>query len=142
MRLSLEMVFTAYTSFNLIDLAGARGQLKQRGAVERVLVLNWRGIVHTSGLLIFTNYVYLIYALTNSKSGIAWLILLHGFLDNRNARVAATAKWYQCVLHLGANTPQCESLARGIININVIWSAEIVLALVGLKTFVLETSRK
>jgi hypothetical protein len=142
MTLGLEMVFTAYASFNLIDLAGARGQLKQRGAVKRVLVLNWRGIVHTAGLLIFSNYVCLICALTDSKSGIAWLILLNGFLDDRNARVAATAKWYQCVLQLGAKTPQCESLAHGIININVIWSAEIVLALVGLKAFVIETSRK
>jgi hypothetical protein len=142
MMLGLEMVLTSYASSNLIDLAGARGQLKQRGAVKRVLVLNWRGIVHTTGLLIFTNYVYLICALTDNKSGIAWLILLNGLLDDRNARVAATAKWYQCVLQLGASTPRCESLAHGIINLNIVWSAEIVLALMGLKAFVIEASRK
>jgi hypothetical protein len=136
------MVLTVYASSNSIDLAGARGQLRQRGAVKRVLVLNWRGIVHTAGLLIFTNYVKLIYALTDSKSGIAWLILLNGVLEDRNARVAATAKWYQCVLQLGANTSQCESLAHGIVNLNIVWSAEIILGLMGLKTFVIETSRR
>jgi hypothetical protein len=42
-----------------LELAGAQGHLRQKGAVRKVMLLNWRGIVHTTLTMIITNYVFL-----------------------------------------------------------------------------------
>jgi len=39
------------------ELAGAQGRVRQRSAVKKVLLLNWRGIVHTTMTMVLTNYV-------------------------------------------------------------------------------------
>jgi len=43
---------------NSSDLAGSSGQIRQRGALKQVLILNWRGIFHTTVLMVFTNTVH------------------------------------------------------------------------------------
>lgn len=42
------------------ELAGAQGRARQRSAVQKVLLLNWRGIVHTTLTMILTNYVLIV----------------------------------------------------------------------------------
>jgi hypothetical protein len=55
--LNLELV-PHYTFVADSDLAGKRGEAKKSHAVRRVMLLNWRGIAHTAGLLVATNTVY------------------------------------------------------------------------------------
>jgi len=49
---------TPHCHSNSSDLAGSSGQIRQRGALKQVLILNWRGILHTTVLMVFTNTVY------------------------------------------------------------------------------------
>jgi hypothetical protein len=42
-----------------LELAGTQGALRQKGAVRKVILLNWRGIVHSTMTIIITNYVFL-----------------------------------------------------------------------------------
>jgi len=58
------------------------------------------------------------------------------------ARIADVGIWYECALKLGAHSPQCESLAGNIVNLGRIWSAELIMTLPGVLTFLLEISSR
>jgi hypothetical protein len=49
-----------------LELAGTQGASRQKGAVRKVILLNWRGIIHSTMTMIITNYVYpvIVFALT------------------------------------------------------------------------------
>ena len=51
-----------------LELAGAQGHLRQKGAVRKVILLNWRGIVHTTLTMIITNYVFLLMPFRTNSS--------------------------------------------------------------------------
>ena len=53
----------------------------------------------------------------------------------------AVANWFQCVLASGS-TEKCEVFATKIVNLQVIWIAELLLSLLGIKLFIFEASRK
>jgi hypothetical protein len=53
-----------------------------------------------------------------------------------------TLIWYQCVLQLGPSATRCQALAGNIINLKLIWSAELIMALLGFKTFLIEASSR
>jgi len=57
--LSSDMVNYSINIFDVIELAGAQGQTRQLGAIRKVLLMNWRGIINTTALIVLANYVFL-----------------------------------------------------------------------------------
>lgn len=53
----------------------------------------------------------------------------------------AVVNWFQCVVALGS-AEKCEIFATKIINLRVIWTAELLISLLGIKLFIFEVSRK
>ena len=124
------------------DLAGTQGQARQKGAVRKVFFLNWRGIVHTTMTMIFTNFVLFSFSLNLCESTFTWLSMLRAAMQGTEAAAAATVAWYQCVLDAGSHSPRCETLAAKIVNLRAIWTVELILSILGIMTFILETSRR
>jgi hypothetical protein len=67
---------------------------------------------------------------------ITWLNMLKESNDPK-----AIANWFQCVVTLGS-TEKCEMFATKIVNLQVLWIAELLLCLLGIKSFIFEVSRK
>ena len=57
--LSSDMVNYSINIFDVIELAAAQGQTRQLGAIRKVLLMNWRGIINTTALIVLANYVFL-----------------------------------------------------------------------------------
>ena len=113
--------------------------MKQRSAVRHVLLLNWRGIAHTAVLLLSTNTVCPSLRKLTVQISIAWLVMLKQAASGSASRIVT---WYQCVLQLGASSTRCEAFAEGIVDLKLIWFAELIMVLLGFTMFFIETSRK
>jgi len=68
--------------------------------------------------------------------------MLKALATDPEAAVDASATWYECVLELGSHSPRCQTLAARIVDLRAIWTVELIISLLGILTFILETSRK
>jgi len=67
--------------------------------------------------------------------------MLRYALGNPEIRIEAVASWYACVIEYGAASSRCQTVALDVVDLPVIWSAEFILAILGILAFIFESAR-
>jgi hypothetical protein len=95
-----------------------------------VIQLNWRGIIMAT-IAVFTANLTSINALVDMEG-----------TEDTSAFLIRSLKWMQCIKTPGNTIDFCETAATNILPFWRAWSADLLISVLGMEYFLLESSRK
>lgn len=95
-----------------------------------VLKLNWRGIIMAT-IAVFTANLVSINALVDMSK-----------TKDITSFLMRSLKWVTCMKTPGNDIYTCEALAENILSLWRVWSADLLISMLGTEYFLLECSRK